>query len=49
MKSGEPNLLTDSVPFEFSPGLGLLILGVGYGAQQGWKRWRNSGVKFDQD
>jgi hypothetical protein len=37
----------DAVPFEFSPTLGLMLLGVGYGAQQGWKKWRSQGKKPD--
>jgi subtilisin-like proprotein convertase family protein len=37
----------EPIPFEFSPNLGLIILGIGYGSTQAWKRWRNSKPKFD--
>jgi hypothetical protein len=40
--SQNTTITADAVPFEFSPGLGLILLGVGYGLKQGWKRWRTS-------
>ncbi|MGK7937943.1 MAG: DVUA0089 family protein [Xenococcaceae cyanobacterium] len=42
-----PATSSASVPFEFSPGLGLLLVGAGFGLKRGWKQVNRQKVSFD--